>query len=83
MPGFAAFLNNGAIEKGKAHVVLNIGGILGCVANGDIPRKEVPYFIAETIMHEVIHALEAWGRIEFSHRRINKLLKKYREATKK
>lgn len=78
IPGFAAFLDDGeAADTGKAHVVLNLGSILAMVQTGDMDPKEVPYFVAESIMHEVMHALEAWAGVEFSEERIETLLEQY------
>jgi len=62
IPGFAAFSDDGSIQEGaKAHVAINVGSTLLMVEKGDIPKSEIPYMIAENIMHEVIHALEAWA----------------------
>lgn len=80
IPGFAAFRDDGAIEaEAKAHVVINLASFLGSVEIKDIEPKDVPYLIAESIMHEVIHALEAWAKVEFSEDRVEGLLTKYRE----
>ena len=80
MPGFAAFLDDGSMQKeAKAAIVLNLGGIIATVATGDVDKKDVPYFVAESIMHEVIHAIEAWADVEFSEERVDELLEKYAE----
>ena len=78
-PGFAAFLDNGSVKKGTAHISLNLGAFMAALACKDIPRKDLPYVIAESIMHELIHVLEAWAGVEFNHRRINLLMEKYRK----
>ena len=79
IPGFAAYLHNYSLERpGKAHVVLNLGSLLSCVAAGDLERDELPYIVAECIMHEVIHVLEAWAGKEFSEERVEALIEKYR-----
>lgn len=79
IPGFAAFANDGVIDEGKAHIVLNIGATLGAVASGDVEPSDVPYWIAENIMHEVIHACEAWAEVEFSEKKVETLLERYRQ----
>jgi ketopantoate reductase len=80
MPGFGAFLDDGSIhEEAKAHIAINLGGLLCAVEYGDIPREELPYTIAETIMHEVFHALEAWAEVEFDDERVEELLEQYRK----
>lgn len=80
IPGFAAFADDGSIQREAcAHVVLNLGAVLLAADHGDIERAEMPYFIAETIMHEVIHALESWAGVEFSEDRVEALLDKYRQ----
>lgn len=79
MPGFAAFLDDGSVdEKAEAHVSLNIGSFLAAVEEGDIESKDLPYQIAERLMHEVIHVLEAWAGVEFSEDKVEALLDKYR-----
>ena len=83
IPGFAAFYNNGQIKKNaKAHVVLNLGSCLVAVANKDIDKKELPYLVAETIMHEVIHVLEAWAEVEFNEDKVHALTEKYNKKHK-
>lgn len=80
LPGFAAFAHDGSIKReSRAHVVLNVGAFLQGVDKGDIAREELPYFIAETIMHEVIHALESWAGVEFNEEKVEALLEKYRQ----
>lgn len=80
IPGFAAFADDGSVQhQGKAHVVVNLGSLLCAVANQDIPKSDVPYAIAESIMHEVMHALEAWAGVEFSEERVEGLIEKYQD----
>jgi hypothetical protein len=80
IPGFAALLNDGSIKKDSiAHIVLNLGSLLGIVKYGMIKKKELPYIVAECIMHEIIHALESWAEVEFSERKVNALIKKYQK----
>ena len=79
IPGFAAFRHNGvAAKRGTAHVVLNLGSLLALVADKAIEPSEVPYFVAESLMHEVFHVLEAWAGVEFSEDRVEALIEKYR-----
>lgn len=79
IPGFAAFLNDGSLSyHGTAHVVLNLGSLLAAVDGKDIASSEVPHFVAESLMHEVFHALESWANVEFSEDRVNALIEKYR-----
>jgi len=80
IPGFAAFHDDGKInETARAHVVINVGSLLAAVQCGDLDSKDLPYMIAESLMHEVIHTLEAWARVQFSEDRVEELLTKYRE----
>ncbi|MCU7841916.1 MAG: hypothetical protein KZQ94_21405 [Candidatus Thiodiazotropha sp. (ex Troendleina suluensis)] len=80
MPGFAAFLDDGSIQEGAAaHVVINIGANLLTVETVDLDVQDLPYMIAETLMHEIIHALESWAGVAFSEERVEKLLDAYRE----
>jgi hypothetical protein len=39
--------------------------------------SEIPYFIAESMMHEVIHAIEKWADVEFWEERVEALIHKY------
>lgn len=80
VPGFGAFVDGGTAPQGEAHIVLNIGAHMAAVAMGDLPKEEVPYAIAETMMHEIMHALEAWAGVEFSEDRIDALLARYAQA---
>ena len=52
---------------------------MAAIASKQLDRKDIPYIIAESMMHEVMHALEDWAKVEFSHRRVNKLIDAYRE----
>lgn len=63
MPGFAAFCNDGSIRNNAhAHVVLNLGCLMRCIEDKDLAPKEIPYVVAECLMHETIHALAAGMR---------------------
>lgn len=79
IPGFAAYLS-GSVLEGPAHVVLNVGAFMASIEAGDIAADEVPYLVAESLMHEVMHALEDWAGVEFSEDRIEALLTKYRKS---
>lgn len=80
MPGFAAFLDDGSVQTGAAAKVgLNMGALMAAVETKDLEPKDVPYVVAESIMHEVMHALEAWAGVEFNEDRIEALLEAYRE----
>ncbi|NIX77002.1 hypothetical protein [Microvirga terricola] len=85
IPGFAAFLPGATTPapQARAFCVLNLGSILATVATGDIPASEVPYFIPESMMHEIMHAFEQWAGTEFSEERVEALLAKYRAALSK
>jgi hypothetical protein len=80
IPGFAGYRNYKNQEgKAHAHVVLNIGSLLVMVEEGDCDAKDLPYVIAESLMHEVVHALEAWAGVEFNEERVEELTEKYRQ----
>jgi len=82
MPGFAAFHSRGQRtlrKEARAHVSLNLAANLLAIENGDFSKRDLPYVIAENIMHEVIHVLEEWAGKRFSERRVESLLKKYRD----
>lgn len=79
MPGFAAFLDDGSVQSGAAaKVALNMGSLMAAVETEDLSAKDIPYVVAESIMHEVMHVLEAWAGVEFSEDRIEALIEKYR-----
>lgn len=81
IPGFAAFADDGSMDKeAKAHIVINLNASLLSVAKKEVDLKELPYLIAEDIMHEIMHGLEAWAKIEFSEDRVEELIAKYRNA---
>lgn len=82
IPGFAAFRDDHSLEaSGKAHVVLNLAAFLSTVATEELTKEELPYAIAECLMHEVIHVLEAWARIEFNEKKVDELIIKYYQHT--
>lgn len=81
MPGFAAFLDDGSIQEGAApKIAINLGAFMAAVANDDIAKEDLPYVIAESIMHELIHVLEAWAGVEFNEDRVEGLLSQYAAA---
>lgn len=82
MPGFAAFNDDGSIKKGTAHIALNLGDLIGTVDTTGVEKADLPYIIAESLMHEIIHALEAWAGVEFNEDRVQDLIAKYAEAEK-
>ena len=81
MPGFAAYrVDNSLDPRSKAFCTVNIGSFLATVASGDLPAAELPYLVAESMIHEIIHVLEAWAGVEFSEERVEALLERYRNA---
>lgn len=84
IPGFACFNDNGSLKKeSKCLVAININAFLLASKCHDLPVKELPYFMAESIMHEVIHCLEAWAGKKFSEKKVNNLIKKYQRQAEK
>jgi hypothetical protein len=80
IPGFAAFYDYGSIkESAKAHIVLNLASFIASIETKDLSPSDLPYVIAESLMHEAMHVLESWANVEFSEERIEELLTKYRE----
>ena len=81
IPGFAAFLDDGSLQKGAAaKIVLNIGAMMAAVETKELEPKDIPYVVAETIMHEIMHALEAWAGVEFSEDRVEGLIERYKNS---
>ena len=76
--GFA-FYKVGSVKDNRCIIGLNVEAFVASVAMGQTKLKDLPYLLAESIMHEVIHALEDWAKVQFSHRKVNKLLKDYAE----
>lgn len=81
IPGWAAYFadEDKFNPDAKPLVVLNIGSLLAAVESGDLPKEDLPYMVAESLMHEVIHVLEHWAGVEFNEDRVEELLTKYRE----
>lgn len=78
MPGYGAF-EVGSATRGPAHIAINLGAFLCCIERGESDRADMPYGVAETIVHEVIHALEEWAGVEFDEQRVDALIVKYRD----
>lgn len=79
IPGFAAYHPSGRLNRrAERHVVLNLGSFLSAVETKELDPKDLPYMVAETLMHEVVHALEDWAGREFSEKRVEQLLDAYR-----
>ena len=76
--GFACYLSPSVRDR-RCIIGLNVEAFMACVAEGQLKVKDLPYVMAETVMHEVIHALEDWAKVEFSHRKVNGLIEAYRE----
>ena len=80
IPGFAGLRTYEDQENcAHAHVVLNVGSLLAMVEQQDCEAKDLPYVIAESLMHEVVHVLESWAGVEFNEERVEELTEKYRE----
>ncbi len=82
LPAFAGYLSPSLKEMDKAVVGLSIENLVATVAMKDIAPDELPYFIAESIMHEVIHVLEDWADVEFSEERVDLIIQAYQEKYK-
>ena len=83
MPGFAAFLDDGSLaENGRPKFAINLGAFIASVSTGDIEKSEIPYFVAETLMHVVIHVIEKWAGVEFSEEWVDALIEKYTLASR-
>lgn len=77
-PGFAFYQTGRRLSKtGKAIVGLDIGNLLALAADNSIDAKELPYIVAQVLMHEVFHVLEEWAGVEFSEARVDKLCRMY------
>ncbi len=59
IPGFAAFAPKATTPApdSRAFCVLNLGSVLAAVEARDMPAADIPYLIAESMMHEVMHGL--------------------------
>lgn len=70
------------LSDGKAMIGISVERLLGLVATDTIPAAELPYVVAETIMHEMLHALEEWAGVAFSEERVEELIQRYGYASK-
>ncbi|MGD0781253.1 MAG: hypothetical protein ABSA30_00175 [Candidatus Aminicenantales bacterium] len=77
---FACYLAPEGAVEGKALIGLNVEAILGTVILGDVEPADVPYVIAESIMHEVTHVIEKWAGVAFSEERVEALIERYMAA---
>ena len=71
---------DGSVSDAKPLIGINVEALLGTVVMGDVASDELPYVVAETVIHELFHALEAWAGVEFSEDRIHALTEKYQAA---
>jgi hypothetical protein len=76
--GFACYLSPTA-KKGKTIIGLNVEALIAGIAAKDFAVKDLPYIVADSIMHEVIHVLEKWAKVQFSNRKVEKLIAAYRK----
>jgi len=76
--GFACYLSPSA-RKGKAIIGLNVEALMIGVVAKDFKVKDLPYIVADSIMHEVIHVLEDWAKVQFSDKKVERLIAAYRE----
>jgi hypothetical protein len=81
--GFACYLATDGEISGAPIIGLNVESLLGTVVLGDVEPRDLPYVVAECIMHEVMHALEQWAKVQFSEKRIEALIEKYRRQVGK
>lgn len=75
--GFACYLSPSA-KKGKAIIGLNVEALMIGVLAKDFRVKDLPYIVADSIMHETIHALEDWAGVQFSEKKVEGLISAYR-----
>jgi hypothetical protein len=66
----------------NAVITLNLGSYLAVARSKCITKKEIPYFIAEGMLHEIVHVLEDWAKVKFDHRKVNALMRKYENLTR-
>ena len=76
--GFGCYLQTSVRKNKRCIIGVNVEALMAAVAMKDLKVEDVPYIFAETIMHEVIHSLEDWAKMEFSHKKVDKLIDKYR-----
>lgn len=78
MPAFAGFLA-GSVTEGEPIVAISLQNMLGAYVCVDVPREELPYMIAECLMHEIVHALEELFDVPFSEEKIEGLIEEYQK----
>lgn len=81
MPGFAAYLHEEGkpFPNGTAFCAINLHALLGAYVTTDETHAGFVESIADTMVHEVIHVIEAWAGVEFSEQRVEKLIDGYRQ----
>lgn len=80
IPGFGAFNDDGSMENGgPAHVVINIGGLLGMAIQEDMTPDEIVQVAAETLTHEFFHVIQKWAGAALSEDRVEELMRRYVE----
>ena len=80
IPVFAAFINEKQNQDSKSFFVLNLGAFLSAIDRGELPREKLIPEVVESILHEIVHAVEKWADAEFSENRVDALLEKYRKT---
>lgn len=81
MPGFAAYLHEEGkpFPQGTAFCAINLHALLGAYVTTDETHAGFVESIADTMVHEVIHVIEAWAGVEFSEQHVEKLIDGYRQ----
>ncbi|MET7244128.1 hypothetical protein ABZT49_12230 [Methylobacterium sp. EM32] len=80
IPGFAAYLHEEGkpFPDGKAFCAFNLSAFLQAhVELGETPAA-LAESLADTMVHEVVHVIEAWAGVEFSEARVERLIADYR-----
>lgn len=85
IPGYAAFLPDSTTPQpeAKAFCVVNLGALLAGVVAGDMAREDIPYVLADSIVHELVHVLEQWAGVEFNEERVEAVIDRYRAAARR
>ena len=80
-PGFASYLareDGGFDPNGPAFCTINLGAFLATRDAHDGDHGSFVESIADTMVHEVVHVIEAWAGAEFSEQRVEALIARYR-----
>jgi len=80
-PGFASFLaqeEGGLDPNGPAFCTLNLAAFLSTRDAHGADHASLVESIADTMVHEVIHVIEAWAGTEFSEQCVEALIARYR-----